>query len=332
MKFSGALSWPAMVGRRFSMATSIPAKSIDKFETAFDIECADYVVEKLSGSSVELKCCDQSGHGLYATRGLQKGQLAIRQAQLLSFPPTQGQTKLRFADRVDAVAGAAPSAAWVADFVLVAQAVAAVLNSAVPQSARSLVLSLSGLEVMRRHGFANSTIPLRCLGWTNSDTPDNIVVQNLLFRAISVYFGLDEKQGWWTPTQCQLLYDKVKSNCFRRPVGTQLFELVSLLNHSCHPNVAFLNLRKPDELVVLRDIAKGDQLYIDYMVAPNDLPELYGFTCTCERCLPIAPRTLTITVPGQRRGPRAKGDGQTTKRKSKKLGRGRAKSKNPRHK
>ena len=129
MKFRGALTWPAMVGRRFSMATSLPAKSIDKFETAFDNECAHYISHKLSGSSVELKYCDQSGHGLYATRGLQKGQLAIRQAPLLSFPPTQGQTKLRFADRVDAVAGAAPSAAWVADFVLVAQAVAAVLNS-----------------------------------------------------------------------------------------------------------------------------------------------------------------------------------------------------------
>eukprot|EP01046_Picozoa_sp_COSAG06_P031794 COSAG06_NODE_3126_length_5809_cov_11.619089_3_plen_255_part_00 len=211
-----ALSWPVMLGRRFSVAPGLPAKSI-KFETAFDIECADYVVQKLSESSVELKYCDQSGHGLYATRGLQEGQVAIRQAPLLSFPPTQAQTKLRFAAEVGAVAGAAPSLSWTADFALVAQAVDAVLrvSSAVPQS---------GVETMRRHGFANSTIPLRCLGWTSSDTPDNRVVQNVLFRAISKHFGLNEHQGW-TPAQCQLLYDKVKSNYFESSVGAQLFEL-----------------------------------------------------------------------------------------------------------
>ena len=36
----------------------------------------------------------------------------------------------------------------------------------------------------------------------------------------------------------------------------------------------------------MRDIAEGEQLFIVYGIGPADLPELYGFSCACERCQP----------------------------------------------
>jgi len=105
------------------------------------------------------------------------------------------------------------------------------------------------------------------------------------------------------PTRKQQVWD---NNQFGYDVAGQdenwLFPAVSLINHSCEPNVDIVP-RCVDgvwlgELFAVRDIAPGDQLFVDYIktwtlgTGRSMLPfhrvtrtlERYGFPCTCRLC------------------------------------------------
>ena len=74
--------------------------------------------------------------------------------------------------------------------------------------------------------------------------------------------------------------------------GTALFAIICTMNHSCAPNVQVQYDRgdSAGTLVALRDIADGDELFINYVDVENDVSireqdlRHYGFACACEKC------------------------------------------------
>jgi hypothetical protein len=126
---------------------------------------------------------------------------------------------------------------------------------------------------------------MRFLGYTAlSESDETQFVKGPLFDVLSEAFGLSSlSTEMWNPSECMLLYDKIKSNAFYNSTGSSLFAACSMLNHSCRPKVAF-NPQVPNELRAVKDVRGSEQLFISYNVDPEDLPELYGFTCTCEAC------------------------------------------------
>lgn len=74
--------------------------------------------------------------------------------------------------------------------------------------------------------------------------------------------------------------------------GSSIFGTFSLLNHSCAPNVSLEYLQDSNRaaLVVLTDIAEGEELCISYVdeTLPDGARQAalrpYGFACDCPRC------------------------------------------------
>lgn len=81
-----------------------------------------------------------------------------------------------------------------------------------------------------------------------------------------------------------------------RVIGSAIYPLGALLNHSCRPNCLlryrFRSQAKPVlEIAVCRDVEKGEELthsYIELLesksVRQDHLASSYGFTCNCLRC------------------------------------------------
>lgn len=83
-----------------------------------------------------------------------------------------------------------------------------------------------------------------------------------------------------------------------------VFNMLSMLNHSCAPNLYHPRKGKQQYCITIRPVKKGDQLFISYL-SPNDqstaeqrqlkLKSSWGFQCKCERCEPInQPISTTI--------------------------------------
>ena len=74
--------------------------------------------------------------------------------------------------------------------------------------------------------------------------------------------------------------------------GTALFAIICTMNHSCAPNVQVQYDRgdSAGTLVALRDIADGEELFINYVDVEKDVDiraqdlRHYGFTCGCDKC------------------------------------------------
>jgi hypothetical protein len=74
--------------------------------------------------------------------------------------------------------------------------------------------------------------------------------------------------------------------------GVGLFDILSMMNHSCNPNVEirYTKGNNTAQVVALRDLYAGEEMEVSYIdnLAPyaerqEDLKS-YGFTCTCEHC------------------------------------------------
>ena len=84
----------------------------------------------------------------------------------------------------------------------------------------------------------------------------------------------------------------VSSRCFPPHTGSAVFPLVSLMNHSCEPNVQVIYLESNAAVAIaLRGIADGEELCIQYVSAEAPLEERrrelrrrYGFECACALC------------------------------------------------
>jgi hypothetical protein len=77
-------------------------------------------------------------------------------------------------------------------------------------------------------------------------------------------------------------------------VGSGHYPTIARMNHSCDPNVEwkFVNGTAEVELVALRPISQGEELFISYIDQTMDvshrrekLRSLYGFLCECWRCI-----------------------------------------------
>lgn len=86
-------------------------------------------------------------------------------------------------------------------------------------------------------------------------------------------------------------------------LGTAVYLLASLFNHSCTPNldVTFPANNSNAEFVAARDIDVGEQLSISYIDAAmsyasrqQQLEWAYGFRCTCDLCTEEIPQQRLI--------------------------------------
>lgn len=73
-----------------------------------------------------------------------------------------------------------------------------------------------------------------------------------------------------------------------------LFEISSLINHSCHPNCSYHYQNGALQLHLRQNIEfrESDELFIcyvdedkDYAERREQLHDKYGFWCSCQRCL-----------------------------------------------
>ncbi|XP_077213980.1 SET domain group 37 isoform X2 [Tasmannia lanceolata] len=79
-----------------------------------------------------------------------------------------------------------------------------------------------------------------------------------------------------------------------RPLGTGLYPIISIINHSCMPNSVLVFEGRLAVVRAVEPIAKGDEVSISYieiaastMTRQKALKEQYHFTCTCPRCVKV---------------------------------------------
>lgn len=224
-----------------------------KFISTFDEECSVHVESIIDSYPLQLRESKKYGMGLHAQKYLHRGELILEENPLLS-------TKSNKED--------ASPPQWQQDYILVASAITIAMKSKAWPIAPS------------------SYLPFRCLGYTQLNFDLDKVVKTFLFSEITKALNLQDAPDFaWNPNECQIIYDKIKTNCFAsRPGSTEVFCAASMINHSCVPNAYF---RSYNSLYALRDIPAGEQIFISYGVLDPkvDLPELYGFECTCPRCI-----------------------------------------------
>ncbi|KAJ6997806.1 histone-lysine N-methyltransferase ASHR1 isoform X1 [Populus alba x Populus x berolinensis] len=85
-------------------------------------------------------------------------------------------------------------------------------------------------------------------------------------------------------------------DCELRPLGTGLYPVVSIINHSCLPNAVLTFEGKSSVVRAIDHIPEGAEVSIAYidtagstMTRQKALKEQYFFTCTCPRCIKVVP-------------------------------------------
>ncbi|XP_058097233.1 histone-lysine N-methyltransferase ASHR1 isoform X2 [Magnolia sinica] len=79
-----------------------------------------------------------------------------------------------------------------------------------------------------------------------------------------------------------------------RPLGTGLYPVISIINHSCLPNSVLVFEGRLAVVRAVEPIAKGAEVSISYIetaasttTRQKALKEQYLFTCTCSRCMKV---------------------------------------------
>ncbi|KAF7829866.1 histone-lysine N-methyltransferase ASHR1 [Senna tora] len=79
-----------------------------------------------------------------------------------------------------------------------------------------------------------------------------------------------------------------------RPLGTGLYPVISIINHSCLPNSVLVFEGKSAIVRAVQHIPKGSEVLISYietagstMTRQKALKDQYLFTCTCPRCVKL---------------------------------------------
>ncbi|KAJ0024550.1 hypothetical protein Pint_08233 [Pistacia integerrima] len=79
-----------------------------------------------------------------------------------------------------------------------------------------------------------------------------------------------------------------------RPLGTGLYPVISIINHSCLPNAVLVFEGRLGVVRAVQHIPKGAEVLISYietagstMTRQKALKEQYLFTCTCPRCIKL---------------------------------------------
>ncbi|KAK9134907.1 hypothetical protein Syun_014237 [Stephania yunnanensis] len=79
-----------------------------------------------------------------------------------------------------------------------------------------------------------------------------------------------------------------------RPIGTGLYPVVSIINHSCAPNSVLMFEGRLAVVRAVEHISKGTEVFISYIETAGStatrqktLKEQYLFTCTCPCCMKV---------------------------------------------
>ncbi|KAK1407725.1 hypothetical protein QVD17_39349 [Tagetes erecta] len=78
------------------------------------------------------------------------------------------------------------------------------------------------------------------------------------------------------------------------PLGTGLYPVISIINHSCYPNSVLVFEGRMATIRAIQQIPKGSEVLISYietagstMTRQKALKEQYFFTCSCPRCIKL---------------------------------------------
>ncbi|GJV07294.1 histone-lysine N-methyltransferase ASHR1 [Tanacetum coccineum] len=81
------------------------------------------------------------------------------------------------------------------------------------------------------------------------------------------------------------------------PLGTGLYPVISIINHSCSPNAVLVFEGRIATVRAVQHIPKGSEVLISYietagstMTRQKALREQYFFTCSCTRCIKLGQR------------------------------------------
>ncbi|KAL7155951.1 hypothetical protein ABFS83_03G110600 [Erythranthe nasuta] len=79
-----------------------------------------------------------------------------------------------------------------------------------------------------------------------------------------------------------------------RPLGTGLYPVISIINHSCLPNSVLVFEERLAVVRAMQNIPKGTEVTISYVeiagstiTRQKSLKEQYFFTCSCSRCIKL---------------------------------------------
>lgn len=117
----------------------------------------------------------------------------------------------------------------------------------------------------------------------------------MMLPKVSTIFNSNEKQYFLMHLILHhFLVIKTNSILSKSPWSTvSVFNVLSMLNHSCAPNLYHPRKGKQQYCVTIRPVKMGEQLFISYMPLNNELSEAerqakftssWGFMCKCEKC------------------------------------------------
>ena len=119
-------------------------------------------------------------------------------------------------------------------------------------------------------------------------------VATLANAAISITLANSLRQPQLFLEDVLSVFGVLQQNAVLDVGGLALFEVISLLNHSCSPNCQLQGTPSAKQLVARRDIRAGEQLLVDYNEGlTSSLPyeerkKLFAerhFQCFCEKCV-----------------------------------------------
>ncbi|XP_055296001.1 N-lysine methyltransferase SMYD2-B-like [Sitodiplosis mosellana] len=138
------------------------------------------------------------------------------------------------------------------------------------------------------------------------EDPDE-VPPSLNNAQLKALFDTDEKQRFLMHLVLHhFLVIKTNSIISKNPWSTiSVFNVLSMLNHSCVPNIYHPRKGNQQYCVTIRPVKKGEQLFISYLPINNELlyeernekfTSTWGFSCICEKCRgfkkPIEPNSI----------------------------------------
>lgn len=127
----------------------------------------------------------------------------------------------------------------------------------------------------------------------------NEIYRNIMiFPKVQILFDTEIKQRFLMHlVMHHFLVIKTNSIISKSPWSTvSVFNVLSMMNHSCAPNIYHPRKGNQQYCVTIRPIKRGGQLFISYLPLNNDLSlekreekftSTWGFVCKCEKCQPI---------------------------------------------
>lgn len=125
-----------------------------------------------------------------------------------------------------------------------------------------------------------------------------IYVDLMLLPKVCALFDSEEKQRFLMHLVVHhFLVLKNNSIACGKPWSiTAAFNVLSMMNHSCAPNVYHPRIGSRQHCVTIRPVKRGEQLFISYLLLGHNLlteqrqeklQTAWGFLCKCEMCEPI---------------------------------------------